>query len=39
MVQDARLRPFQLLAQVKTMVFRLRQATFKEKHDRILHQG
>ena len=31
MVQDARLRPFQLLAQVKTMAFRLRQATFKEK--------
>lgn len=31
MVQDARPRPFQLLAQVKTMAFRLRQATFKEK--------
>lgn len=31
MVQDARLRPFQLQAQVKTMVCRSRRTTFKEK--------
>ena len=32
MVQDARPWPFQLLAQVKTMIFRLRRVTFKEKN-------
>lgn len=39
MVQDARLWPFQPLAQVKTMVHHSWRATFKEKNDRILHQG
>ena len=39
MVQDARLWPFQPLAQVKTMVPQSCGATSKEKNDCILHQG